>query len=136
MSRTAALLAGILALLLVMVAPAQGPGTENSRLSGAGIFRVSFSSRLQPMAINRMHSWVLHVETAAGAPVENADIEVGGGMPAHDHGLPTNPRVTRYLGAGDYLVEGMKFHMHGAWQVTFAIRTEEAADSVVFDLEL
>ncbi len=57
-------------------------------------------------------------------------------MPEHDHGLPTRPRVTRELGAGDYLVEGMKFHMHGAWQVTFAISTQEATDSVLFDVEL
>ncbi len=136
MIRTAQLLAGTLPLLFFSMATAQETDTQNSRLSAAGIFQVSFSSRLQPMTINRMHSWVLHVETAAGDPVEGAEIQVGGGMPEHDHGLPTSPRVTRELGAGDYLVEGMKFHMHGAWQVTFAISTEEATDSVLFDVEL
>ncbi len=129
-------MAGTLPLLFFSMATAQETDTQNSRLSAAGIFQVSFSSRLQPMTINRMHSWVLHVETAAGDPVEGAEIQVGGGMPEHDHGLPTSPRVTRELGAGDYLVEGMKFHMHGAWQVTFAISTQEATDSVLFDVEL
>jgi hypothetical protein len=136
MIRTAQFLAGTLPLLFFSMATAQQTDTQNSRLSAAGIFQVSFSSRLQPMTINRMHSWVLHVETAAGDPVEGAEIQVGGGMPEHDHGLPTRPRVTRELGAGDYLVEGMKFHMHGTWQVSFAISTEEATDNVLFDVEL
>jgi hypothetical protein len=41
-----------------------------------------------------------------GEPVENATIAVDGDMPEHGHGLPTCPQVTKYLGNGDYLVEG------------------------------
>lgn len=110
--------------------------TAPARLSDEEYFRVSFASRLEPIAINQMHSWVLHVDTADGRPVENARIEVDGGMPAHDHGLPTAPRVTRALGNGDYLVEGLKFHMHGRWVVEFAINAGDGDDNVSFDLSL
>lgn len=99
-------------------------------------FRVSFTSRLQPIVINRIHSWVLHVETAGGEPVANADISVDGGMPEHDHGLPTAPRVTRYLGSGNYLVEGLRFHMNGYWELEYTITSGDVADTVVIPLTL
>ncbi len=58
------------------------------------------------------------------------------GMPVHDHGLPTLPLATQNLGDGDYLVEGMKFHMNGWWQVTLSIVSGDDSDSVTFDLQL
>jgi hypothetical protein len=58
-------------------------------------------------------------------------------MPQHGHGLPTKPRVTRALGNGDHLVEGMKFNMGGWWVVKFRVASSAAgADSVVFNLSL
>jgi hypothetical protein len=57
-------------------------------------------------------------------------------MPEHDHGLPTAPQVTRYLGNGDYLVEGIKFLMNGWWQMSFLITAGEQRDSVTFNLVL
>jgi hypothetical protein len=110
--------------------------TATTRLSDLGRFRVSSRSRLSPIAINRIHSWVLHLETGDGQPVEAAKITINGGMPEHDHGLPTAPQVTRYLGNGDYLVEGIKFHMNGWWQMSFLITAGEQRDSVTFNLVL
>ena len=58
-------------------------------------------------------------------------------MPQHGHGLPTKPRVTRALGHGDHLVEGMKFNMGGWWVVKFHVASATAgADSVVFNVKL
>ncbi len=101
-----------------------------------GLFRVQYTSALDTVPINRMHEWTLRVETADGDPVEDAEITVDGGMPAHDHGLPTQPRVTEYLGDGDYRVRGLRFHMRGAWQVRFEIRDGDLRDRVTFDLAL
>jgi hypothetical protein len=36
-------------------------------------------------------------------------------MPQHAHGFITEPRVTRSLGVGTFLIEGVKFHMPGDW---------------------
>jgi hypothetical protein len=44
--------------------------------------------------------------------------------------------VTQNLGTGTYLVEGMKFQMHGWWTVTFAISAAGKSDMVTFNLRL
>jgi len=97
---------------------------------------VTFSTPDGPPQINRMHSWILHVETAAGEPVEGAAIEVDGGMPAHDHGLPTRPRVTEELGGGDYRLDGVRFHMSGHWEMVISIESDAAEGTVVVSLTL
>ncbi|HSG66331.1 MAG TPA: FixH family protein, partial [Gammaproteobacteria bacterium] len=90
--------------------------------SASGRYRVSYTSELEPLAINRIHSWVLHVESVDGDPVTGAAIEIGGGMPEHDHGLATSPRATEELGGGDYLIEGLRFHMPGRWEIVVDLR--------------
>ena len=105
-------------------------------ISQSDLFQVGYESQQQPITINRMHNWVLHVETADGQPVENADIRLLGGMPEHDHGLPSSPRMTQYLGNGDYLIEGIRFHMNGSWEITITISAGGDRDTVVILLEL
>ena len=96
--------------------------------SASGRYRVSYSSELEPLAINRIHDWVLHVETTGGEPVVGAQIAIEGGMPEHDHGLATSPRVTEELGGGDYLIEGLRFHMPGRWEVVVSLRVVSEPD--------
>jgi hypothetical protein len=97
---------------------------------------VSMHSKSKPVVINQIHSWIIFVRNKNGDPVNNADIRVDGAMPEHDHGLPTLPQVTRHSGNGEYLLEGMKFHMHGRWQLTISISANGNDDTVVFDLNL
>ena len=112
------------------------PDPEPRIPSRTGHFQVSVAPDLDPLAINTIHRWVVRVLTADGAPVAAADITVGGGMPAHDHGLPTRPEATEYLGEGRYLIEGMRFHMAGYWEVVLGIETDALRDEVVIPLEL
>lgn len=108
-----------------------------SRLpSRAGHFQVTVAPDLEPLAINTIHRWVVDVLTAEGTPVPSAEITIRGGMPAHDHGLPTRPEATRYLGEGRYLIEGMRFHMAGSWEVILGIETDAHSDEVAISLEL
>lgn len=109
---------------------------SSTRLSAHKIFKVSFTSKLDPVVIARMHSWELKVETPDGLPVNGARITVNGGMPQHGHGLPTEPAVTQELGDGRYLVGGMKFSMPGWWVVNFHIRAKDKEDTVTFNLLL
>jgi hypothetical protein len=110
--------------------------TSTSRLSDAGLFRVSWSADSGTPPLNQIHTWTIHVETADNQPVEGATITVNGGMPQHGHGLPTSPQVTEDLGNGDYLVEGVKFQMLGWWEVKFNISTGGQTDSITFNLIL
>ena len=105
-----------------------------ARKSNRGVFMISVTSDLDPVVINQFHNWNVHVKSADGQPVEEAIIEISGGMPAHDHDMPTVPAVTSNMGNGDYLVEGMSFHMPGAWQVMLYISSGKLSDTVVLDL--
>ena len=111
-------------------------GEPTTQQSDAGHFQVSLTSQLTPVAINRMHSWLLHVADANGTPVVDAEISISGGMPDHDHGLPTAPKVTRNFNNGDYLVEGVKFHMNGRWEFTVSVEAAAVRDVVTFEFAL
>ena len=99
-------------------------------------FTVTFQSAIEPIVINQIHQWEILVLTNAGVPVTNADITVDGGMPAHNHGLPTAPKVTENLGDGRYRVEGLRFHMSGYWEIRFTIKAGGKEDTATVTLEL
>src|SRR6476661_8368826 len=87
---------------------------SRTRTSEGGRYRATIRPQGDSIPQGKLQRWTLHLETAAGAPVDSA-------MPQHGHGLPTRPQVTRALGGGDHLVEGMKFNMGGWWVVKFAV---------------
>ncbi len=128
--------AGGLLVLALLLSVASGADAGEPWASREGLYRLSFTSELSPIAINTMHRWTLHLETADGRPVDGAKIDVDGGMPEHDHGLPTSPRVTQRLGDGDYLLEGMRFHMSGFWEITLSIDASLGRDTVVISLTI
>ncbi len=99
-------------------------------------FQVSFESDLKPIVINQIHQWIIQVQTLDGVPVTKAEISIDGGMPDHDHGLPTDPQVTGNLGDGRYRVEGLRFHMQGQWELKITIRADNMEDVVTISLEL
>ena len=104
--------------------------------SERGKYTLSVTSSLEPIPINKMHEWTLHLENADGDPVDGAELSVAGGMPEHDHGLPTSPRVTANTGGGDYRLQGIRFHMKGNWQIIISIFDGPTSDRVVIDLKL
>ena len=104
--------------------------------SDNGLYRVSYTASTGTIPVNQMHEWTLHVESTDGSPVEDAAITVDGDMPQHGHGLPTSPRVTEYLGNGDYRVEGLKFQMGGWWLMDFTITANGQTDAVHFNMML
>ena len=109
---------------------------STTRLSEQGLYSVTIKPDREPIPLNVIHTWTLHVEKPDGAIVENAVIGVDGDMPEHGHGLPTRPQVTRYLGNGDYLVEVMKFQMPGWWVMDFDVTLNGQSDKAHFNLLL
>lgn len=125
-----------MALGILLLASLASAAEDRTSDTDRKLYVVSYEPGIQPVAINRMHSWVIHVATAEGNPVDNAAVTVVGGMPDHNHGLPTAPRSTQYLDDGNYLVEGIKFHMNGRWEVTVTIDVDGVRDAVTFVLQL
>lgn len=100
-----------------------------------GGYSLHIHSQLQPLGINQIHSWQLELSNAAGI-VSGAEIEVQGGMPEHDHGLPTQPQVTEEIQPGIYLIEGIRFHMPGAWTMDFTINHGGAISNATLEFDL
>ncbi|MBZ9987248.1 FixH family protein [Mesorhizobium sp. BH1-1-5] len=133
----AALLAGIVAAVyLTLPQSASGPDISRTKKTANGLFVASFEPERGVVRQGELQSWLLTLKTAAGAPVEGAAITVSGGMPQHDHGLPTSPQATDYLGDGRYRIDGIKFTMSGWWQLRFAISAGAGSGVVVFNIVL
>jgi len=97
--------------------------------------QIEIYSELSPLVINKIHSWRIRILDANGAP-QAAEMSISGGMPEHDHGMPTAPQITRQLDNGDYLLEGMRFHMPGAWQLLFELTINGTQQTAVIDFRL
>jgi len=109
-----------------------GPGP---RASAAQRFTATLQPA-QPLRPRRMQTVRVAITDATGTPVDDATIQVDGGMPQHGHGLPTRPRVTRSLGNGLYEIEGVRFNMGGWWEFKLAIDAPAGSDIVTFNLAL
>lgn len=110
--------------------------TATTKTTANGEFVATIGTEMDPLPINEIHEWVLSVETPDGEPVEGATVTIGGGMPQHNHGFPTEPAVTESLGGGDYRVEGVRFNMAGWWTMEFEIVAGDVTDTVVFNVVL
>ena len=106
------------------------------RLSEAGLYRVSLRPQREPVPLRQLHAWVARLETADGEPVRPSRFAVSGGMPQHAHGFETEPRVTRDLGGGEFLIEGVRFHMAGAWVMRLEWVGPAGADVALVDVEV
>jgi len=133
---TGAAMAALLTGCMLFARPPQDLYYSRTRTSAGGVYRATIRPQGDTIPQGRLHRWTLHLETAGGAPVDAATVAVDGGMPQHGHGLPTRPRVTRHVGNGDHLVEGMKFNMGGWWVVTFRVSSAAGDDSLSFNLKL
>lgn len=146
MTRSKILIAVVVALLVIvaavmawnMRAPSGEPAAANPSefTSQQGLFTLSYQVDAGEIPRNSLHAWTIHIEDAGGQPVTGAQIGIDGGMPAHGHGLPTQPQVTADLGGGDYRVEGLRFQMGGEWVVNFHIQAGGATDTAVVTFNL
>ena len=97
---------------------------------------VSYSNPEKAVPLNQIHSWVLTLKNREGEPLESAEVSVSADMPEHLHGTTTKPVVKSGSSQGEYIVEGMNFHMPGWWEVTIDITGGGTRDLVRFQLVL
>jgi hypothetical protein len=109
---------------------------SREKATEAGHYVAALAPADEPVTVGPMHAWIVTLEDERGAPVDDAEIRIDGGMPQHGHGLPTAPAVTQELGQGRYLVEGVKFNMPGWWELDLTIEGAAGADAVTFNLVL
>lgn len=72
---------------------------------------------------------------AQPAGLSVADVTFDARMPSHNHGMLTKP-VVRAVDAKSFVVEGVKFHMPGAWEMRVTARVGGKSHTVVIPLKL
>lgn len=107
-----------------------------SVVTEGGLYRVAIAPEAGTIPLGEIHSWVVEIETADGEDFVPTRLAFDGGMPQHGHGFVTAPRVTRSLGAGRFLVEGVKFHMGGDWTLRVEVVGPRGPDVAVFHVLL
>ena len=143
--RTYLIVVGILAaIILTLTAAGKGHGEPPAakefgpgpRRSAEGLYVATLqgASDLEARRMYTLQATV--VDGRSGQPVTDAGITVDGGMPEHGHGLPTRPRVTKYLGNGSYEISGVRFNMGGWWELKLTITTPAGTDTVTFNLSV
>lgn len=128
-----AVLAGILAVAYLH-GRTQEPDLSRSKPTANGMFVAAIRPQSGTVRFGELQSWQLTLTTRAGAPVENAAIDVTGGMGGDNHGLPTSPQVAGYMGQGHYRIDGVKFTVSGWWQLRLTISAAQGSDVVVFNI--
>ena len=135
MKKTTAALAQLILLMLLPLLQSTAQEANFRTLTNAGSV-VEVFSRLDPVVINRIHSWEILIRDKDGDPISGAEISVVGGMPDHDHGLPTLPVITGEMQAGRYLLEGVRFHMPGRWELSVTITGPQGNETALLEFEL
>jgi len=126
------------ALAAALILPATTTAAEHShtRSTEKGHYRITLTPVPDRVPIAELHSWTVYVETKDGVGFSPERLGIAGGMPTHGHGLPSEPRVTQKLDNGSYLIEGMKFHMGGEWQLVVGLSGPLGFDRGVFDISI
>jgi len=120
----------LIPLALVLLWPAVDAKAAEALLSETGVYRIESRSEVQPLPLNSMHDWVIRLSNSDNEPLRGAEILVSGGMPGHNHGLPTAPRITALDDKGNYRIEGLRFHMPGEWFLLLEIKHMGRSDTV------
>jgi hypothetical protein len=80
-------------------------------------------------------SWTVRLTTPAGTGINGVPVTVEAYMPVTGDRMPTRP-VARYIGDGQYRIEGLRFTRAGWWNVGLAVRFAFGGDSLAFNLIL
>ena len=106
------------------------------RTTEDGMYRVRIRSAVTPVPMNAAHSWEVQVTDAEGKPVSGAVLTASGGMPERKQALPAVAHAAAAFGAGNYVIEGIKFSTGGWWELKLVIEAADGVDSVTFNIVL
>ena len=103
-------------------------GSDRQATTDGGPWQVTWAPTPDPIPFDETFSLRIDVTTDAGAAIDPDAItlSVDATMPAHGHGMTTDPEVV--VEGDHFLATGMLFHMTGRWQLKIAV--EDSAGTV------
>lgn len=104
-------------------------------ISRSGRFRATLTASIRAVPINAEHSWTLKLESLGPYPAAILELGLDGGMPGHNHGLPTTPEILPGDRPGQFQIAGLRFHMSGAWELKLVLRDASGSwDQALFSV--
>lgn len=114
------LVAGALAAIATMARAGCGNDLgEGVRTAAALGYTIAYRADPAPIPLARHFALDVVVCPKPGVAAPTA-LDVDATMPAHKHGMNYRPSVA-VVGPGRYRVEGLLFHMSGAWELRFDV---------------
>ena len=123
---------------------ADSPDPDQTRTgpSANGHYFVVVSPEPNPIPFQKLFALNIQIyeSDARETPAKEIKIDqLRARMPAHDHGMKTEPDVTRQA-PGTFRVEGMRFHMRGEgedgrWVLEMVLNGEKGIDDVEFEYQ-
>ena len=101
----------------------------------SGNIKIKISGHKNFMALNKIQHWNVELTTLRNTPIVAAKILIDGGMPAHAHGLPTEP-VVEHVNENVYTIKGLKFSMAGVWMLFIDINTKAMTYRLTLEFDL
>ena len=117
-------------------------GVDESRqtMTDGGSFYVMYSPTKEPIPFNELFGMTVMVHDGEdhSQMLTDAQIEVEARMPAHDHGMNTDPTVEK-MEDGSFMVEGMKFHMRSEspeerWEIHVDVTINGTTERATFNV--
>lgn len=91
-----------------------------STISDKDNYRIELRTS-KAIPVNSLFNLTVNVTNKEGKPLKSTvNVEIDAGMPQHNHGMNVTP-VVKALDNGQFSVEGMLFHMPGAWTINLSI---------------
>lgn len=88
--------------------------------SGDGALTVTFMDADPAPPSKGDNVWMLKIEDAAGAAVNDATLSTEAFMPDHGHSSTAVPAIT-FKGEGAYEIDGLDLFMPGVWEITIDV---------------
>ncbi len=101
----------------------------------SGDYTVELRNLPPSIPSNDLFSFEVLVAANLDIPTEQLSIIVDAGMPQHAHGMTVRPRASFNASNGTFEVEGMMFHMPGAWDLTIDVVDGPYTERVTFHVE-
>jgi hypothetical protein len=91
---------------------------------------------MDDVPLNQLVNLIVTLKSTSGLlPKDLKIIKFNATMPKHQHGMVTKPRLTK-ITAEEYLIEGVKLHMPGAWQFNVHLELGNDSAQVAIPLKL
>ena len=106
-----------------------------TRESSGGVYRVELTPADNKVPLLQLHHWFARFYLSDGSEIRPQQIVLSGGMAAHGHGLPTEPKLSDYVDDKGFQIDGVRFNMAGIWSLRVEFVYANQSDYADFELE-